>query len=213
MTGLWDGLLLGLGTTLLIWVGAIVVSLVLGVPLSALRRAEHWAPRLIGGAWAALARGIPPIVWIILVFYGLKFGPFQAFPPLAAMVALGVVNSAYVGDAIRAGLDSVPRGQWEAAKATGLGGVVTMGRVILPQAFPIMLATITAYSITLLKNTALASIIGVSEMLYYAYQAVSTGTNPLVAFLAAGVIYLACTVPLGFLARWIETRSVIAVVR
>src|SRR5690606_22649333 len=110
MTGLWDGLLLGLGTTLLIWVGAIVVSLVLGSPPAALRRADHWAPRLLGGAWAALARGIPPIVWIILVFYGLKFGPFQSFPPLAAMVALGVVNSAYVGDAIRAGLDSVPRG-------------------------------------------------------------------------------------------------------
>src|SRR5690606_2096376 len=94
MTGLWDGLLLGLGTTLLIWVGAIVVSLVLGTPLAALRRADHWALRLLGGAWAALARGIPPIVWIILVFYGLKFGPFQAFPPLAAMVALGVANSA-----------------------------------------------------------------------------------------------------------------------
>jgi len=74
-----------------------------------------------------------------------------------------------------------------------------------------MIASVTAYSITLLKNTAIASIIGANELVFYAYNAVQVGANPMTSFLIIGSIYLILTVPMGFLARWIDKRAMKAV--
>lgn len=125
---------------------------------------------------------------------------------LAAIVGLGIVNSAYLGDSIRAGLDSVPPGQWEGAASVALSRRDTLFRVVLPQAVPVMLASAAAYSITLLKNTAIASIIGANEMVFYAYNAVQVGADPLLSFFTIGVVYLLLTVPIGIFARWMDSR-------
>lgn len=206
-------LLQGLGATLTIWVGAVVLALVLAVPVSMLRRANNVVLRSLGTVWVGVARGVPPLVWMIILYYGVTFGPTKESPIIAAIVALGLINSAYFGDSIRAGLDSVPKLQWEGARAVALPRIVTLRRVVLPQAFPIMLASTAAYSISLLKNTAIASIIGARDIVYYAYTWVQMGNAALTAFFVAGLIYLAFTIPVGFFARWIEGRSVIAKVR
>ncbi|MHB1172138.1 MAG: amino acid ABC transporter permease [Lacisediminihabitans sp.] len=206
-------LLDGLWVTLTIWVGAFALSIILAIPVAAARRSQNSLIKFIGAIWVGVARGIPPIIWLLILYYGVSIGPIAGNPILAAIVALGIVNSAYVGDGIRAGLESVPQGQWEAAQAMALPKIVVMFRVILPQAFPIMLASTAAYSIVLLKNTALASIIGVNEMVFYAYTSVQAGIPAVQAFLTIGVVYMIFSVPVGLLARWIEGRSVIATVR
>jgi len=209
----WQLLPAAVMMTVLIWLGALAVSILLSIPLTLLRRSRFGFARAVGAIWATLARGIPPIVWLILLYFGVASGLLKDVPAVSAIVGLGLVNSAYVSDSIRAGLDSVPTGQWEAIRATGLPRAVGLVRVILPQAFPIMLASTAAYSITLLKNTALASIIGANELIFFISNSVQQGADPLPAFLLAGVIYMVFTVPVGFFARWIEGRSVIAMVR
>lgn len=196
----------GLMITLQIWVGAFLLSVILAVPVAILRRSDNLLLRFIGGIWAWIARGIPPVAWLIIIYFGLSLGVISEVPVYAAIVGLGVVNSAYIGDSIRAGLDAVPTGQWEGAASVGMNLRDTLFRVILPQALPVMLASTAAYSITLLKNTAIASIIGANEMVFYAYNASQVGVNPLVAFLTIGIVYLLFTIPVGLFARWLDAR-------
>lgn len=196
----------GLMITLQIWVGAFLLSVILAVPVAILRRSDNLLLRFIGGIWAWIARGIPPVAWLIIIYFGLYLGIISEVPVYAAIVGLGVVNSAYIGDSIRAGLDAVPTGQWEGAASVGMNLRDTLFRVILPQALPVMLASTAAYSITLLKNTAIASIIGANEMVFYAYNASQVGVNPLVAFLTIGIVYLLFTIPVGLFARWLDAR-------
>ncbi|MDJ0349615.1 amino acid ABC transporter permease [Cryobacterium sp. PH29-G1] len=206
-------LMQGLKGTLLIWVGSLALAVLLGVVVAAGRRSHSTWVRSIVRVWVAIVRGIPPLVWMLLLFFGLGWGLLGDSPIFAAVVALGLINSAYIGDSINAGLSAVPRGQWEACQAMALPKRVAYLRVILPQAFPIMLASSTAYAISLLKNTAIASIIGANEMVFYAYNTVQLGADALTSFFVIGLVYLAFSVPIGFLARWIEGRSVIAQVR
>lgn len=196
----------GLWITVQIWLGAMILSLVLAVPVAMLRRSTNPVAKFIGALWAWIARGIPPIAWLIIIYFGLSLGIISEVPVLAAIVGLGIVNSAYLGDSIRAGLDSVPLGQWEGAASVALSRRDTLFRVVLPQAVPVMLASAAAYSITLLKNTAIASIIGANEMVFYAYNAVQVGADPLLSFFTIGVVYLLLTVPIGIFARWMDSR-------
>lgn len=196
----------GLWVTLQIWAGAFVFSFILAVPVAMLRRSKVTIARFIGAVWAWVTRGIPPIAWLIIIYFALSLGVISEVPVLAAIVGLGLVNSAYIGDSIRSGLDSVPHGQWEGAASVALTRTETLFRVILPQAIPVMLASTAAYSITLLKNTAIASIIGANEMVFYAYNAVQIGADPVVAFLTIGLVYLLVTVPIGIFARWLDAR-------
>lgn len=196
----------GLWVTLQIWAGAFVLSLILAVPVALLRRSKNPIARFAGAFWAWITRGIPPIAWLIIIYFALSLGIISEVPVLAAIVGLGLVNSAYIGDSIRAGIDSVPKGQWEGAASVALTRSEVLFRVVLPQAIPVMLASAAAYSITLLKNTAIASIIGANEMVFYAYNAVQIGADPVVAFLTIGLVYLIVTIPIGMFARWLDAR-------
>lgn len=197
----------GLWITLQMWGGAFLLSLVLAIPVAMLRGSKNPLAKFIGALWAWIARGIPPIAWLIIIYFGLSLGIISEVPVLAAMVGLGIVNSAYIGDSIRSGLESVSNGQWEGAASVALTKKDALFRVVLPQAIPVMLASTAAYSITLLKNTAIASIIGANEMVFYAYNAVQVGADPITAFLSIGIVYLLLTVPVGMFARWLGSRA------
>src|SRR5699024_2261632 len=133
--------------------------------------------------------GIPPVVWLVIIYFGLSLGVISKVPVFGAIVGLGIVNSAYIADSIRSGLDAVPKGQWESCEALALSKKHTYFKVILPQAIPVTLAAATAYSITLIKNTAIASIIGANEIVFYAYNAVQVGSEPMTTFLVIGGVY------------------------
>lgn len=198
--------------TLQIWVGAFFLSAILAIPVAFLRRSQNFFLKFIGGIWAWVARGIPPVAWLLIIYFALSLGIISEVPVYAAIVGLGIINSAYVGDSIRAGLDAVPNGQWEGAASVGLNSWDTMLRVILPQALPVMLASTAAYSITLLKNTAIASIIGANEMVFYAYNAARGEVSTLTAFLTIGIVYLCFTIPVGLFARWLDAKVMRATV-
>ena len=206
-------LLGGLGNTLIIWMGSILFAVVLSIPVAAGRRARSPILRGVTRVWVGIVRGLPPLVWMILLFFGVGIGLLGQSPMFAAIVALGLINSAYFGDSIYAGLSSVPTGQWEAIKALALPTRQAYVKVIIPQAFPIIIASSTAYSISLVKNTAIASIIGANELMFYGHNIVQAGANGLQVFFLIGLVYLALTIPVGMLARWVEGRSVISTVR
>lgn len=202
-----ETLLQALGFTVLVTVASFLVAAVLGTFVVAARRSAHRVPRAIAGAWIAVLRGVPPVVWMFIVFFGITIGAAKFTPTSAAIITFGVVYSAYLAEAYRAGLESVPKAQREALDALGIPRLASMRLVVLPQALPVIVSTCSSYAINLLKDTAVASLIGVQELTYAANDTVQRGADGFQAFFLLGLAYLALSVPMGVLARSIERRS------
>lgn len=202
-------LLTGLVTTLIITIGSFLFGAILGVPI-ALARLSKIAPlRWVATAFVEVARGIPPIAWMLLLYFGLS--RLVRMPPLlAAIVALGIVSSAYMAENYRAGIRSVAPGQWEAAHAVGLAGGDTFWRIIAPQGIGVALPPSATYLVGLLKDSAVASVIGVSDIAFQALTLTQQGNPGLPIFITAGFVYMLLGVPLAILARvtdrWVRTR-------
>ncbi len=150
-------------------------------------------------------RALPPLVPILLVYFGLP-GLGINLPGFAVLwLVLSLVLAAFVEEIVWAGILSIRKGQWDAARSTGLGFLATMAYVILPQAVRLTIPPLTNRTIAITKNTALGTVIGVGEILNQATTAVSFSGNatPLVVGAAA---YLIIFIPVVMLGGWIERR-------
>jgi len=151
-----------------------------------------------------ICRALPPLVLIILVYFALPFVGVQ-MSGFAAWLVLSLVLASFSEEVFWAGITSVQRGQWEASRSTGLSFVQTLGYVVLPQAFKLTIPPLTNRTIAVTKNTALASVVAVDELLTQAgtAQAYSANTSPLTV---AAIGYLLIFFPLVVLSRWVESR-------
>ncbi|QDL91174.1 amino acid ABC transporter permease [Paroceanicella profunda] len=140
-------------------------------------------------------RALPPLVLLIFVYSGLPFAGVQISPFLAVVLAFFLNNSSYYGEVYRAGIQSIPRGQWEAARSTGLTQAQTIAWVILPQAVRNVLPDLLSNTIEVVKLTSLASVVSLGELLYSANMARSLTYNASPIMLAA-LIYLVLLWPL-----------------
>ena len=152
-----------------------------------------------------LFRALPPLVIIVLLYFGLPGAGITPSGFVATWASLSLVLMAFAEEIFWAGLTAVPRGQWEAARSTGLGFAQTLGWVVLPQALRITVPPLTNRTIAITKGTALGSVVAVSEILAQAQSAVSFSSNPSPLTLGAAA-YLVLFLPVVALGRWIETR-------
>lgn len=201
-------ILLALPTTLLVTAAAFAIGAVVGVPLMLGLRSRHRAVRLAVRFVVDLIRGIPPIVWLFVLFFGVSIGAFRFNALAAAIVGLGLISAAYLAEIYRGGFATLPSGQVEAARALGLGRRATFVRILAPQAVRTSLPSITTFLLALVKDSSIASTIGVTDMVFAANTFVRQ--NPMTAgltpfFIAAG-FYVAISIPLAILARRLDTR-------
>lgn len=152
-----------------------------------------------------ICRALPPLVLIILVYFALPFVGIQMSGFAAAWLVLSMVLASFSEEIFWAGITSVQKGQWEASRSTGLSFAQTLGYVVLPQAFKLTIPPLTNRTIAVTKNTALASVVAVDELLTQAgtAQAYSANTSPLTV---AAIGYLLIFFPLVVLSRWVESR-------
>lgn len=200
--------LLGLPVTLLVAGAAFLIGALAGVPLMLGLRSGLRPVRLLFRLVVDIIRGIPPIVWLFLIYFGVSFGNLRMSSLTAAIIGLGVISAAYLAEIYRGGFTTLPAGQTEAARALGLGRGTTFVRILAPQAVRTALPSITTYLLSLLKDSSIASTIGVTEMVFAA--TIFVRQNPTTAgltpfFVAAGV-YVVVSIPLGFLARRLDSR-------
>ncbi|KAA2244096.1 amino acid ABC transporter permease [Salinarimonas soli] len=203
-------LLMGLSTTVLLGAVSIVLGLAGGLLLALTRLYARTPFRQLAIAFIDVFRAIPLLVLLVVVYYALPFLGIRLTPFAAAASSLSLVASAYSAEIFRAGIEAVPKGQSEAAKALGLRAWTTMAKVVLPQAIRIVIPPITSNSINVLKDTALASVVAMPDLLKQATQAQALSANPTPLLAAAG-IYLLMLLPLvravGVLeARWAAQR-------
>ncbi|MFC2688682.1 MAG: amino acid ABC transporter permease [Propionibacterium freudenreichii] len=193
--------------TALVTLGAFGLGFVLAIPLMFARRARLMVVRGISGFIVDLARGIPPIVWLLMIYFGLPNLGIMLDPIPAAIIGLGIITAGYLAEIFRGGMLAVRKGQFEAANALGLGGWTSFTRVVAPQAMRAMQPGLTTYSIGLIKDSSIASVVGVTEMVYTANSYAKISKEGVLLFFEAALIYLVISVPLGLLARRIEAHK------
>lgn len=184
----------GLKMTLLICLIVIPMGLLGGilVALGSLSRSRMLVRLLT--LFVDLLRALPPLVLLILVYSGLPFLGLRLSPLAAVTIAFFLNNAAYYGEIVRAGIESVPNGQWEAARSTGLRADQTFLWVVLPQSLRNVLPDLVSNTVEVVKLTSLASVVSLQEMLYSADMARSLTFNASPIVLAA-LIYFALLWP------------------
>jgi polar amino acid transport system permease protein len=198
-------LLSGLSTTVLLGLASIVLGLAGGLALALMRLYGRPILRLPAVAFIDVFRAIPLLVLLVVVYYALPFLGLRLSPFAAATTSLSLVAAAYSAEIFRAGIEAVPKGQFEAARALGLKPWIVMARVVLPQAVRIVVPPLTSNSINVLKDTALASVVAMPDLLKQATQAQALSANPTPLIAAAG-IYLLMLLPLVRLVGLLEAR-------
>jgi polar amino acid transport system permease protein len=196
-----DGMLLTIGLGLCV----IATGLVLGLALAVLR-IQH--VKLINGfiiAFADIFRALPPLVVIILLFFAFPYIELSMSAFTATWLALSLVLAAFTEEIFWAGMLAIPKGQWEAARSTGMGSWGTLVHVILPQAVRMTVPPLTNRTIAITKGTALGSVVALHEVLNVSSSASSEAGNATPLVMGA-VAYLILFIPFVVLGRWVETR-------
>jgi polar amino acid transport system permease protein len=188
-------ILSGLSTTLLLGVSSIVAGFLLGLALALVRLYAATPWRLLAIGYIDLFRAIPILVLLIVIYYALPFAGLRLSAFTSAMSAISMVAAAYSAEIFRAGIEAVPSGQFEAARALGLPPWLVMSKVVLPQALRIVVPPMTSNAINVLKDTALASVVAMPDLLKQATQAQALAANPTPLMAAAG-IYILILLPL-----------------
>jgi polar amino acid transport system permease protein len=198
-------LLSGLTTTLTLGVTAIILGFVSGLALALVRLYAPSPFRQVAVAYIDVLRSIPILVLLVVIYYALPFVGLRLSPFSAAASALSLVSAAYSAEIIRAGIEAVPKGQFEAAHAIGLSPWRLMGDVVLPQALKIVIPPITSNAINVMKDTALASVVAMPDLLKQATQAQALAANP-TPLISAAVIYVLILLPFVRLVAVFEKR-------
>jgi polar amino acid transport system permease protein len=188
-------LMQGLWVTLQIGVVSIVAGLVLGLALALIRLYGPVWTQLLARAYINFMRSIPLLVLLIIIYYALPFVGIRLSPFLSAVSALSLVSAAYTAEIFRAGIEAVPKGQFEASSALGLSYRYMMVDVVLPQAIRIVIPPLTNNCINVMKDTALASVVAMPDLLKQATQAQALAANPS-PLIGAAIIYVAFLLPL-----------------
>lgn len=200
----------GVKYTLGIFFITAVLSLPLGLCVTFMRNSRSPVLRGISGFYVWIMRGTPLLLQLFFFYYGLAFIPFlRDFLTMdrfmAASVAFVLNYAAYFCEIFRGGLLSINKGQYEAAKVLGLSKWQTLRKIVLPQMLRVTLPSISNECITLVKDTALITAIGITEILYFTKGTVNRDVNA-TAYLVAAVFYLAMNFVLSKLFTRLEKK-------
>jgi polar amino acid transport system permease protein len=201
----WPLLLSGLRVTLLLGLASIVLGMAGGLGTALLRIYGPRPLKALAMAYIDVFRAIPLLVLLVLIYYALPFVGIRLSSFAAATAALSLVSCAYAAEIFRSGIEAIPPGQFEAARALGFHWWQMMRLIVLPQASRIVVPPMTGNCINVVKNTALASVVAMPDLLKQATQAQALAANP-TPLIGAALIYVAFLLPLVRLVAMLERR-------
>ncbi|MEG0417496.1 amino acid ABC transporter permease [Gordonibacter sp.] len=193
----------------LISIGLVILSFPLAIPLGLvwafLRMAKSRILRAIGATYINIVRGTPLFLQLYIVFFGLPLMGITMDNFLLAAIVLVVNSSAYLAEIFRAGIQSISKGQFEAARSLGMNSIQTMFFVIIPQTVKRVIPTMTSEFILMYKDTSLMAAVGVMELMMYA-KTITAATGNVTPYIVAAGYYLIVTIPLTKLINTMELR-------
>ena len=199
-------LFLGFWMTIKIVIGAIIMGMPLGLVLALGRRSRWKLMRILATSFIEIFRNTPFIIQVFMFFYVLPFYGLYLPADYVGMVALALFGSAYFAEVIRGGINAVPNGQLERARATGMSDWKAMRYIILPQTLPIILPTMTNQTLSLVKESAVLSTITVSELTMAAIKVQGETFRPFEAFIMIALMYWALNETIAIIMRRVERK-------
>ena len=196
----------GLVNTIYLAITAIMLGTLAGILICIARLYGPKPVRLLAVGFIDIFRALPILVVLIVIYYALPFVGIRLNSFTSATIALSIVLAAFTAEVFRAGIKAIPAGQFEAARALGLPFYVTLLRVIIPQAIRIATPPQTSNCISIVKDTSLASVVAMPDLLKQATDAQAMMANPSPLIAAAG-IYLIILWPLVRLVAYLEKRA------
>jgi polar amino acid transport system permease protein len=228
-------LLHGLATTLRLAVWGTVLATIIGLVMGYWRTCENLTLRIISRCYVELIRNIPPVVFIFIFFFFISSQIFPALgfdnidpdssfvdntifrimfgDPvllsnfLAGMVCLAMFEGAYITEIVRAGIQSIPKSQWEASRAIGLSPFNVLRDIILPQALQKILPPLAGQFITLIKDSAIVSLISIQELTFLATEVAASTTKVFETWILVGAMYFVLCYGFALLFAWLERRA------
>ena len=236
-SGQWvsNVLVWGFASTLKLSLWSAPLALVIGTVIGICRASDRLFLRLVSGTYVEILRNLPPLVIIFIVYFfiGNQLLPLEAIgrgiedlgpagnrfltiilvPParfapfVSALATLAIFEGAYIAEIIRAGIQSIDRGQWEAAHSLGLNYYQTMARIIMPQTFRRMLPPLGGQFISLIKDTAIVSVISISELTFRANELMTGTLLTMEVWVTVTLMYLILTLPCSLFVSYLEQRG------
>jgi len=198
-------ILKGVVTTIEIALAVVITGLALGLALAVIRAFQIKPLNALIVVFVDMFRALPPLVIMLIVYFGLP-NVGVSIPSFAVLwLVLSLVLASFAEEIFWAGILSVPKGQWEAARSTGLTFLGTLGWIVLPQAVRLTVPPITNRTVAITKNTALGTVIGVPEILNQATTAQSFSGNATLLMMGA-LAYIILFIPVVAVGRYLETR-------
>ncbi|WP_214851434.1 amino acid ABC transporter permease [Exiguobacterium sp. s193] len=197
----------GLQVTLYIFIIAVIAGFLIGLIVALMRLSPLKILNGIAIIYIDVIRGTPFIVQLFFIYFGLNSLEWLSMDRMYAGILTVAINAgAYFAEIIRAGIQSIDKGQTEASRSLGMTGRQTMVQIILPQAFRRMLPTITNQSIISLKDTSLLSIIGIADLTQQGQVQQATTFEPFIVWSVVGLMYFVIIYLLSMLAKFLERR-------
>jgi polar amino acid transport system permease protein len=208
VTDSWPVLLRGLGVTLVLSALTILGGTVVGL-LVGLARSSGPAPlRILARLYIEVFRGTPLLIQLLFVYFGAFSLGFEWSSTLAAAaISLILYEGAYIAEIFRAGIEAVPAAQREAARVLGLRRRTVFARVVLPQAMQIARAPLVGQYIGLVKDTSLATVVGLAELMREGQAIVDRTAQPLPVYLAVAALYFCICYPMSLFVRHMERKA------
>jgi len=196
-----------IGKTILISVIAIVMGFGIGVVIGLGRISRNFLINGIATVYVEILRGVPLLIQIFFMYFALAiYVPSINDPAIAATLALGLNSGAYQAEIIRGGIQSIPRGQMEAARSSGMSYFQAMRHVILPQGFRLVIPPMTNEYVTVIKDSSLAYAIGAMEITWLSTKIITIDFDPLTTYLFVALIYFTLTTFTSNIMRVVERK-------
>ena len=199
--------------TIIYTLAAFGVGLGLGLLLALMKLSSVRVYRALATGYIEFFRGIPALLVVFAFGYAVPTAFDIRFDSIILQIglALGMVSAAYIAETLRAGIQAVPKGQVEAARSLGMSPSATMVKVVIPQAFRVVLPPLTNEIVLLLKDTSLVFALGLAttdyELTRVGRNALSSADGGLTSIVVVGLAYLLITIPLSSLTRWLERTT------
>lgn len=198
--------LLGLGNTLKTAFFGIILAFILGMVLGLMATSSKKWMQIISRVYVELIQNTPLLLQMCFLYYALAFSNHSMNIIITGVLALGVYHGAYMAEVIRAGIEAIPKGQFEAAESQGFGYIGRMYYIILPQSIKIILPPMVNQVVNLIKNTSCLYIVGGADLISLTYSfvtGVNTGGAYAPAYLLSGILFFIICFPLSTIAgKW-----------
>lgn len=206
LLGDWEVFAQGFGMTIAVSALALCLALMLGIAFGLMGTEKNGLFRFVNRCYVELIQNTPLVIQIFFFYNGLPYIGIQLPVFWVGMLGIGIYHGAYVAEVVRAGIQSVPQGQFEAAGAQGFSYTDTMRYIILPQARRLAYPPLTNLAVNLIKNTSVMAMVAGGDLMYHADSWASANLYYGPAYVVTGLLYIAICFPLATYAKHLERR-------